>query len=123
MISVSVRQFAHTNLFITCVALHSQAVRAFNEPSGPAGKNRKKPEQLALPSPTEEEPPPAIEPPVPGIVTDAAPFEARRETEQKDPSLAIVRMADIEREEVEWFWCPYIAIGKFTLLEGDPGIG
>ncbi|MDQ3173751.1 MAG: hypothetical protein M3Q91_08575 [Acidobacteriota bacterium] len=76
-----------------------------------------------MPSPTEEEPPPAIEPPVPGIVTDAAPFEARRETEQKDPSLAIVRMADIEREEVEWFWCPYIAIGKFTLLEGDPGIG
>ncbi len=80
LISVSVRQFAHTNLFIICVALHSQAVRAFNEPSGTAGKKRKKPGQLALPSPTEE-PPPAIEPPVPEIVTDAAPFEARRETE------------------------------------------
>lgn len=80
LISVSVRQFAHTNLFTICVALHSQAVRAFNEPSGTAGKKRKKPGQLALPSPTEE-PPPAIEPPVPEIVTDAAPFEARRETE------------------------------------------
>jgi hypothetical protein len=32
--------------------------RAFNEPSGAASKRRKQPEQLALPTPTESEPPP-----------------------------------------------------------------
>jgi hypothetical protein len=35
----------------------------------------------------------------------------------------IVSMADIEPEEVNWLWGPYIPIGKLTILEGDPGIG
>jgi 5S rRNA maturation endonuclease (ribonuclease M5) len=39
------------------------------------------------------------------------------------PALRIVRMADIEAEEVHWLWHPYIALGKLTLLEGDPGLG
>ncbi len=38
-------------------------------------------------------------------------------------SLKIVRMADVTPEEVAWLWRPYIALGKLTLLEGDPGIG
>jgi hypothetical protein len=42
---------------------------------------------------------------------------------QSDASLAIVKMIDVEREEVEWLWEPYIPLKKLTLLEGDPGIG
>jgi hypothetical protein len=38
-------------------------------------------------------------------------------------SLRIVRMADVEAEEVRWLWYPYIALGKLTILEGDPGLG
>lgn len=35
----------------------------------------------------------------------------------------LVRLADVEAESVTWFWKPYIASGKLTLLEGDPGLG
>ncbi|HYH85832.1 MAG TPA: AAA family ATPase [Pyrinomonadaceae bacterium] len=37
--------------------------------------------------------------------------------------LQIVRMADVEPETVHWLWHPYIALGKLTILEGDPGLG
>ena len=32
-------------------------------------------------------------------------------------------MADIEPEDVEWLWRPYIPRGKVTSIEGDPGVG
>ncbi|MDQ3753180.1 MAG: AAA family ATPase [Acidobacteriota bacterium] len=32
-------------------------------------------------------------------------------------------MADVAPEQVAWLWHPYIPRGKFTLLEGDPGLG
>jgi hypothetical protein len=35
----------------------------------------------------------------------------------------VVRLADVEAEEVCWLWEPYIPRGKLTILEGDPGIG
>jgi hypothetical protein len=38
-------------------------------------------------------------------------------------ALSVVRMADVAAEVVRWLWHPYIALGKFTLLEGDPGLG
>jgi hypothetical protein len=37
--------------------------------------------------------------------------------------LQIVRMADVATELVRWLWYPYIAFGKLTILEGDPGLG
>jgi hypothetical protein len=40
-----------------------------------------------------------------------------------DAALQIVRMADVEPEAVNWLWYPYIALGKQTLVDGDPGIG
>ncbi|HEX8492999.1 MAG TPA: AAA family ATPase [Pyrinomonadaceae bacterium] len=40
-----------------------------------------------------------------------------------DAPLRVVCMADIEPEQVSWLWHPYIAIGKLTILEGDPGLG
>lgn len=36
---------------------------------------------------------------------------------------ALVRVADVEPENVDWLWRPYIPIGKLTLLDGDPGVG
>jgi putative DNA primase/helicase len=38
-------------------------------------------------------------------------------------ALRIARMADVAAEVVRWLWHPYIALGKLTLLEGDPGLG
>ena len=31
--------------------------------------------------------------------------------------------SDVESEPVRWLWYPYIAVGKITLLQGDPGDG
>lgn len=38
-------------------------------------------------------------------------------------ALRIACMADVAAEVVRWLWYPYIALGKLTLLEGDPGLG
>ena len=35
----------------------------------------------------------------------------------------LVRVSDVEREEVAWLWEGRIPLGKLTLLEGDPGVG
>jgi putative DNA primase/helicase len=40
-----------------------------------------------------------------------------------DQTLPIVCMADVKAETVRWLWYPYIALGKLTILEGDPGLG
>ncbi|MBX3278832.1 MAG: AAA family ATPase [Acidobacteria bacterium] len=32
-------------------------------------------------------------------------------------------LAEVEPEQVEWLWHPYIPFGKLTILEGDPGLG
>lgn len=32
-------------------------------------------------------------------------------------------MADVEAENIDWIWYPYIARGELTILEGDPGLG
>ena len=31
--------------------------------------------------------------------------------------------SDVKAVPVRWLWYPYIAIGKITLLQGDPGDG
>jgi putative DNA primase/helicase len=38
-------------------------------------------------------------------------------------SLALVRLADVEPQPVEWLWPARIPKGKVTLLVGDPGAG
>lgn len=35
----------------------------------------------------------------------------------------ILSFADIDAEEVEWLWYPYVPYGKVTILQGDPGTG
>jgi putative DNA primase/helicase len=39
------------------------------------------------------------------------------------PSLALVRVADVQAEKVQWLWPGRIPRGKVTVLDGDPGLG
>ncbi|GAB4467726.1 MAG: hypothetical protein OHK0029_39730 [Armatimonadaceae bacterium] len=36
---------------------------------------------------------------------------------------SVVKLADVQRETVEWFWRGYIPRGKIVVLSGDPGLG
>ena len=49
----------------------------------------------------------------------------RRIIEAAKPHVGIevVSMEAVEPEQVEFLWYPYIARGKLTLIEGDPGLG
>lgn len=54
------------------------------------------------------------------------PFDAKTgyETKPDDkPILRIVCMSDVEREEVDWLWRPYIPQRKLTMLQGVEGVG
>lgn len=31
--------------------------------------------------------------------------------------------SDVQATSVHWLWYPFIAVGKITLLQGDPGDG
>lgn len=35
----------------------------------------------------------------------------------------IINMADVDVEEINWVWYPYIPYGKVTIIQGDPGEG
>lgn len=43
-------------------------------------------------------------------------------TEQK-LELKMIRMSDVEAQEIEWLWYPFIPYGKLTIIQGDPGDG
>lgn len=50
--------------------------------------------------------------------------ESMRKTRQWTPiQNQVVCLDDVIAETVSWLWYPYIALGKITLLEGDPGVG
>jgi len=38
-------------------------------------------------------------------------------------AMSFTRLDQIEAKATEWVWFPYLARGKVTLLEGDPGVG
>lgn len=40
-----------------------------------------------------------------------------------ESKLVIISMENIQVEEVQWLWKPYIPYGKLTIIEGDPGEG
>jgi len=44
------------------------------------------------------------------------------ESEINNP-LQVVCMSEVAVEPVTWLWRPYIAYGKLTIIEGDPGVG
>lgn len=38
-------------------------------------------------------------------------------------TLKLINMEDIQSQEIEWLWKPYIPFGKTTMLQGDHGDG
>ena len=58
--------------------------------------------------------------------------QAETENREQIPSLSpdkplrrpkLIRLADVSPEAVDWLWPGRIALGKLTLLSGDPGLG
>lgn len=39
------------------------------------------------------------------------------------PSPRLVRLADVEPEEVQWLWRGRVPLGKLTVIDGDPALG
>ncbi len=37
--------------------------------------------------------------------------------------LKLIQMSNVEVEQVQWIWYPYIPYGKITVVQGDPGEG
>ncbi|MGA9994659.1 MAG: AAA family ATPase [Pyrinomonadaceae bacterium] len=56
-------------------------------------------------------------------LVNAAPLRSESADKTDETALSVVRMADVEAQPVSWLWLPYIALGKLTILEGDPGLG
>ena len=44
-------------------------------------------------------------------------------TNTKAPELKLTKMSNVDLQEVNWLWYPYIALGKITIIQGDPGQG
>lgn len=37
--------------------------------------------------------------------------------------LKLIKLSEVQEEEVKWIWYPYIPYGKVTIIQGDPGEG
>ncbi len=37
--------------------------------------------------------------------------------------LNLIKMSEIQSEEIEWLWYPFVPYGKLTIIQGDPGDG
>lgn len=42
---------------------------------------------------------------------------------QRQTELRLIRMSEVEIQEVRWLWYPYIPQGKLTIIQGNPGEG
>ena len=47
----------------------------------------------------------------------------RIESMSESNKLELVRMSEIELQDVKWLWEPYIPFGKITIIQGNPGEG
>jgi archaellum biogenesis ATPase FlaH len=43
--------------------------------------------------------------------------------ERNAPRIMMRPMSEVEEEEIDWLYYPYMAIGELTIVEGDPGLG
>lgn len=43
--------------------------------------------------------------------------------EEKKTELKMIKMSDVQSQEIEWLWYPFIPYGKLTIVQGDPGDG
>lgn len=55
--------------------------------------------------------------------TASAPGWTTTDTKRDASPLRVVCMSDVEPEQVQWLWHPYIPLGKLTMLDGEEGIG
>ena len=63
-------------------------------------------------------------PPILEIVVENIPrVDASVRTKAQKIELKIINMADIQSQEIEWLWYPFIPYGKLTIIQGDPGDG
>ena len=42
---------------------------------------------------------------------------------QNQTELRLIRVSEVETQEVHWLWYPYIPQGKLTIIQGNPGEG
>lgn len=43
--------------------------------------------------------------------------------EEQKCVLKIIKMSDVQLQEIEWLWYPFIPYGKLTIIQGDPDDG
>lgn len=43
--------------------------------------------------------------------------------EEQKIELKLIKMSDVQSQEIEWLWYPFIPYGKLTIIQGDPGDG
>lgn len=43
--------------------------------------------------------------------------------EEQKTELKLIKMSDVQSQEIEWLWYPFIPYGKLTIIQGDPGDG
>ena len=43
--------------------------------------------------------------------------------EQQKNVLRMIKMSDVQSQEIQWLWYPFIPYGKLTIVQGDPGDG
>lgn len=42
---------------------------------------------------------------------------------EESTELKLINMSDIQTQEIKWLWYPFIAYGKMSIVQGDPGDG
>lgn len=57
------------------------------------------------------------------LITEVKNSEPRKKQEVTKNIITLVPLEDVQQEQVEWLWYPYIPRGKLTIIEGDPGLG
>ena len=40
--------------------------------------------------------------------------------EEQKTELKMIRMSEVQSQEVKWLWYPFIPYGKLTIVQGDP---
>ncbi len=43
--------------------------------------------------------------------------------EEQKTELKMIKMSEVQSQEIEWIWYPFIPYGKLTIVQGDPGDG
>ena len=50
-------------------------------------------------------------------------LKENKDMEEQKTQLKMIKMSEIETQEIKWLWYPFIPYGKLTIVQGDPGDG